>query len=79
MKTVQQEWQGYAKAVIPNLKAGSIQYDEMQKAFYAGTFSMIMNLLEIAELSDEQGVIELEKYRQECERFNNQIRSQIKW
>jgi hypothetical protein len=71
LKTVQQEWEGFAKMVIPELSVTDIQHVEMKKAFFAGAYSMIMAVKAIGSpeirddialqyLADRQ--VELETY-----------------
>ena len=35
-KTMAEMWSGFAEAVLPFAPAGSMQYEEMRKAFYSG-------------------------------------------
>ena len=39
-ETMAEMWEGFAEAVIPFSQAGTVQYREMQKAFYSGAFCL---------------------------------------
>lgn len=71
LKSVEQEWQDFAARVIPQLKPGQVQFDEMKKAFFAGVFALQSALVEIGQthVSEDEGVAYLESIRIECTRF----------
>ena len=60
-----------APEVLPR-EAPPIQVDECRRAFYAGVYFCLMNLVNnIGDEStdEEQGILELEKLKAECETF----------
>lgn len=71
METVAESFETYRTRVLPR-DAPPIQVDECRRAFYAGTYFMLMNLMANVgdeSTSDEQGIAELEKLKAECEAF----------
>ncbi|MEM9369271.1 MAG: hypothetical protein AAGD07_25095 [Planctomycetota bacterium] len=75
LKTIEQEWQGFARMVIPNAKRGEVMYDEMKKAFFAGAWALRTAMEEIGEphVSEEEAVEYLEGIADECLAFKSQV------
>jgi hypothetical protein len=70
-ETVAESFATYRTGVIP-AGASDVQVEECRRAFYAGTYFMLLNLLHnIGDDStdEDQGVVELEKLKAECEAF----------
>jgi hypothetical protein len=71
LETVAESWATYQAKVLPPT-AGPVQIAETRRAFYAGVYFCLMNLMHnIGDDStdEEQGVVELEKLKIECEMF----------
>jgi hypothetical protein len=71
LETVAESFATYRAKVMPPT-AGPVQIEETRRAFYAGVYFCLMNLAyNIGDDStdEEQGVIELEKLKAECEAF----------
>ena len=58
----------YAKNVIPN-NASETQKVETKQAFFAGVFSVMQAMLNLADLSEEEGAALLDKWNEECHDF----------
>lgn len=69
-ETVQQMWDSFALLTLPK-DCHPIQRQEMRRAFYAGTFGMLMACSAIGEesVSEDTGVMRLELWRLECLKF----------
>ena len=70
-ESVAQSFDSYRRTVIP-AGAPQIQIDECERAFYAGTYFILMNLLtHIGDdsTSEEEGIQQLEALKAECEAF----------
>lgn len=75
LETVAESFATYRARVLPP-DAPPIQVEECQRAFYAGTYFMLMNLaynIGDDSTSEEQGVVELEKLKAECETFAAEV------
>jgi hypothetical protein len=70
LETVAESFETYRTGVLPK-GASDIQVTECQRAFYAGVYFCLLNLMHnIDESTDEeQGIVELEKLKAECEAF----------
>lgn len=70
MQSVAETWAAFAARVVPK-EADEIQIQEMRRAFYAGSYSMLMNVREgISEdTPEEEGVEQLVALQDECEAF----------
>jgi hypothetical protein len=71
LETVAESWATYQAKVLPPT-AGPVQINETRRAFYAGVYFCLMNLAyNIGDDStdEEQGIVELEKLKAECEAF----------
>jgi hypothetical protein len=71
LETVAESWATYQTHVLPP-KAGPVQIEETRRAFYAGVYFCLMNLaynIGDASTDEEQGIVELEKLKAECEAF----------
>lgn len=75
MGTIQEEWKAFIKKVNPKISKDTVQYCEMKKSFYAGATVMLLNVKKIGDeiVSEDAGVIELEKLWQECLEFVSQV------
>jgi hypothetical protein len=75
LKTIEEEWLGFAEMVIPGIGPGSVQYDEMKKAFFAGVWVVQNALLEIAQphISEDEGIQYFESIADECEAFKSKL------
>ena len=66
MRTVAEEWEEFKAHTIP-AEAGAVQIAESKKIFYAGIFTAITKLGEIAKSYDELVACgKLEQVMQEC-------------
>lgn len=69
MKTIQDMWTQFAKAVI-NSNAPPVQLTEMRMAFFAGFQSCLTACDEIAAIDDEEICVnEIKKLHQQCQKF----------
>jgi hypothetical protein len=71
LETVAESFATYRARVLPS-DAPDVQVLECQRAFYAGTYFTLMNLaynIGDASTDEEQGIVELEKLKAECEAF----------
>jgi hypothetical protein len=74
MRTIQEHWDSFEKAVLPK-DASPIQVQETRRAFYGGAQSMIFALMEMgdSDVSEEAGANILEGYNQELSEFSKRI------
>jgi hypothetical protein len=71
LETVAESFATYRAQVIPP-GAPDVQVEECRRAFYAGTYFCLMNLaynIGDDSTSEDQGIVELEKLKAECELF----------
>lgn len=70
MNTLKDDWESFDSQVIPD-DAGTTQRQEMRRAFYAGAWSMLCAVERLGNeaVSEEQGVVALEKLKAECQAF----------
>jgi len=71
LETVAESWATYQTHVLPR-EASPVQIEETRRAFYAGVYFCLMNLaynIGDASTDEEQGIVELEKLKAECEVF----------
>lgn len=69
-RTIQQQWESYLRDVIP-VGASALQISECRRAFFAGARGMFSSLQEASAdpVSEDDGVVELEKLNQELQTF----------
>ena len=74
MKTVAAAFASYQADVIPP-SASPVQIEECRRAFYAGTYFMLMELATSMDEStpDEEGIAMLEALQAECEAFTARL------
>lgn len=60
MNTIQEEFDGYAKAVLHMVPPNSVQMIETRRAFYAGAQSVLKVMSKIGDVSDEAGAAIIE-------------------
>lgn len=70
--TLAECWEDFKNRVIPS-DAGSIQIEEMQKAFYSGAISHINIMHNMPELSDDDAITYMENLYKECENFFSSV------
>lgn len=70
-KTVKEEWDDFANAVLVPQNVSTTQYKEMRKSFYAGAWAILQACKRVAneETSDEAAVAVLEGMEKECAEF----------
>ncbi len=75
LKSIEEEWLGFAAMVIPTLTKQHVQYQEMKKAFYAGAWAIQAAIAEIGEphISEEEGCAHLDRLAAECREFQSQM------
>jgi hypothetical protein len=73
--TIAETFETYRQSVIP-ADAPSIKVEECRRAFYAGSYGMLMNFANIGDdtMSEDDGVAYLERLRAECETFAANIK-----
>lgn len=66
MNTIQSNWEEY-KVLIPK-DAPKVQFNETERAFYAGAFSILHIMINglNANVSEDAGVKVIDNLRQEC-------------
>lgn len=75
VETVAESWQTYRAAVVPQ-GASPAQVEETRRAFYAGSYFMLMNVAyNIGDdtTSEEEGIEHLEQLKAECETFAKSV------
>lgn len=74
MRTIQQQWESYAAAVIPK-DAPTVQIQECRRAFYAGAMAMNTVYLSTStpDVSESAGVQIVEGVQQELKAFRDRI------
>lgn len=73
--TIAEQWAEYAIAVMPP-SASAVQRREMRRAFYAGTYSMLIiqrDMIGHPDVSVDAGVRALVGMLAECERFQRDM------
>jgi len=75
LKSIEEEWLDFAAMVIPGVGPGSVQHDEMKKAFFAGVWVVRNALLEIAQphVSKDEGIQYFESIADEFEEFASKM------
>ena len=73
MKTFKDEWQEYRDNVVP-LAAGSIQYEETQKAFYSGGIALFVLLTNAIA---DRDVGRIDALRNEFGNFGNMVEASL--
>lgn len=68
MNTIQQQWETFAKAVMPP-NASPVQVREMRRAFYGGCEAMMRIQWNVADMSEEAGIAVLQGCHEEVEQF----------
>jgi len=77
MQTIAQQWIGFEKAVMP-ATAGSLQRNEMRRAFYAGFAAALAAGLDMADESgenDDIGATMWQRLHEECAQFGRDIQA----
>lgn len=71
MKTIQQEWELFAKSIFRRQKISETQRTEMRKAFFAGATAMLAMVQETGEpeVSEDEGVAHLDALHDELLAF----------
>lgn len=70
-ETVAESFETYRAQVLP-AEASDVQVTECRRAFYAGAYFLLMNVahnIGDESTSEEDGIVELEKLKAECETF----------
>jgi hypothetical protein len=75
LKSIEEEWQGFAAMVFRNVHPSDTQLAEMKKAFFAGAWAMFCATAEIGcdHVSEDEGFAFLEARRSECEDFKRRL------
>lgn len=75
LKTIEQEWQGFAAMVLREVQPSTTQWVEMKKAFFAGAWAMFNAVEETGcdHVTEQQAFDFLEERRAECEAFKNRL------
>lgn len=75
LKSIEEEWIGFAAMVIPSLPKNHIQYIEMKKAFFAGAWCVHSAVVEIGEphITEQDGIDYLEKITDEFNEFKAKL------
>lgn len=75
LKTIEEQWQGFAAMVFRGMTPAAGQREEMKKAFFAGAWSLFCAVEQIGtpEVSELEGHVFLETWRLECLAFKKKI------
>lgn len=75
LKSIEDEWQGFAAMVFAKMKPAANQVAEMRKAFFAGAWAMFNAVEEIGEphVSEDESCQYLEARRAECLEFKRRL------
>jgi len=75
LKSIEEEWLGFAAMTMPGIAKNSVQYSEMKKAFFAGAWTVYCANVEISQphVSSEQACEYLDSLEKECEAFKSQM------
>ena len=75
LNSIEKEWEGFAAMVLPNVASGSVQYQEMKKAFFAGAPTVQTAVAEIGEdhITEAQGCKYLTDIQIELRRFRSRL------
>lgn len=66
-------WAGFEKQVVP-ADAGPTQRQEMKRAFYAGAWALLGELMKIDDsMSDADGAAYMSRVEAELRRFNRDV------
>lgn len=75
--SIKEEWESYAKYTfhITKIKPDSVQYKEMQKAFFAGAMVMLSGVRRVGEddVSEQAALNFLQSRWQELQEFGRKI------
>lgn len=71
LRSIEEEWNDFAREVFRGWPIGHVQHQEMKKAFYAGVIVMLGVTREIGEphVSDNQACAHLIALRKEAQAF----------
>lgn len=75
LKSIEEEWDGFASMVFRKMYPTQTQVVEMKKAFFAGAWSLFTAIEEIGEphVSEDVGHQFLEARRAECLAFKDRM------
>ena len=75
LKSIEEEWTGFAAMVIPTVDPSSIQFREMRKSFFAGAWVILCALDKIGDpdTPDEVGVNYIKDRQQEGRKFYREL------
>ena len=76
LKTIEQEWQEFSRYIFTGISPSPIQVEETKRAFFAGSFSLLMAVREIGEphINEDEGCEYLEERYQESMEFYEQLK-----
>lgn len=71
MKYIEREWDAFSKKIFANLNPSTVQVEETKRGFFAGAFAVIRIIEQLGEpeISEDDGVIVLEKLKLESQEF----------
>lgn len=71
LESIEEQWQSLATRVLPNLRPGMPQYDDMRKAFFSGAFCLFMFTKRLGEpdISEDEGCRYLDRIEEELLTF----------
>jgi phosphopantetheinyl transferase (holo-ACP synthase) len=77
LRSVEQQWEGFAAKVFTGFEPSKVQRDEMRAAFYAGVWSLLCTIKTLANpsIAKSQAIDHLESISVECQDFMNQLLS----
>lgn len=75
LKSIQEEWEGFAAMIFQKMQPHPSQIVEMQKAFFAGAWAMFNAMVEIGDtdILETDSVKYLEERRAECLEFKRRL------
>lgn len=71
MKYIEREWDAFSKKIFDKLNPSPIQVEETKRGFFAGALAVIRIIEQLGEpdVSEDDGVLVLEKLKLESQEF----------
>lgn len=75
LRSLEQQWEEFASKVFAGFEPSRVQREEMRRAFYAGTWSLLCTLKDIAHpsISEQQALEHMNSIRVDCHEFKDRL------
>lgn len=73
MHTLDEQWKYYHQMTMPNVPINSVQYEETQKAFYAGALVVYESAIRLPDLPESDSLDYLDKLRASLHNFSAMV------